>query len=59
MKIELTDEEAEVLSNYLDRKLYRLEEAGLTASYCYPKLYSIKHKISLQKNNNIKLSGNR
>lgn len=52
IKIELTQEEAEVLSNYLDRKLYRLEEAGLTDSYCYPKLYSIKHKISLQKKSN-------
>ena len=28
------------------------EEAGLTDSYCYPKLYSIKHKINLQKNKN-------
>ena len=52
IKVELTEEEAEVLTNYLERKLYRLEEAGLTDSYCYPRLYQIKRKISLQKNKN-------
>ena len=50
MNIELTKEEIEVLKNYLDHKLYRLEEAGLTDSYCYPKLYQIRHKIGLQNN---------
>ena len=43
--IELTAEEKEVLENYLDHKLYRLEEAGLTDSKCYPLLYSIRKKL--------------
>ena len=45
IKVELTKEEAEVLENYLTHKLVRLEEAGLTDSYCYPKLYQIKRKL--------------
>jgi len=43
--LELTQDEAEVLENYLFRKLCRLEEAGLTDSRCYPLLYSIRQKI--------------
>ncbi len=46
MKLELTKEEAEVLENYLMHKLVRLEEAGLTDSYCYPKLYQIHRKLN-------------
>lgn len=45
MKIELTKEEAEVLDNYIFRKAVRLEEAGLTDSYCYPKLMSVHKKL--------------
>lgn len=52
-KIELTKEEIEVLKNYLDRKLYKLEEAGLTDSYCYPRLYQIRRKLGLQNNENM------
>ena len=43
--IKLTKEEKEVLETYLDRKLYKLEESGLTDSKCYPLLYSIRHKL--------------
>ena len=49
MKIELTEEEAEVLSNYLDRKLYRLEEAGLTDAICYKNLYQVRRKLNRKK----------
>ena len=51
--IELTKEEVEILKNYLDRKLYKLEEAGLTDSYCYPRLYQIRRKLGLQNNENM------
>ena len=46
IKIELTEEEAEVVSNYLFRKVCRLEEAKLEDSYCYPRLYSTHRKLS-------------
>jgi len=51
IKLELTEEEAEVLADYLFKKCARLEESGLTDSRCYPLLYSIKHKINEQKKN--------
>ena len=40
ISIELTEEEAEVVSNYVFRKVCKLED-----SYCYPRLYSAYHKI--------------
>ncbi len=43
--INLTQEEAEVLENYLFRKCIKLEESKLTDSKCYPLLYSIKQKL--------------
>ena len=46
IKIELTEEEAEVVSNYIFRKVCRLEDADLKDSYCYPRLYSAYHKLS-------------
>lgn len=38
MKIEMSEEAAKVLDDYALRKAIRLEESGLTDSYCYPKL---------------------
>ena len=46
IKIELTKEEAEVISNYIFKKVCRLEDAKLEDSYCYPRLYSTYHKLS-------------
>ena len=46
IKIELTKEEAEVVSNYIFKKVCRLEDAKLEDSYCYPRLYSAYHKLS-------------
>ena len=46
IKIELTEEEAEVISNYIFRKVCRPEDAKLEDSYCYPRLYSAYHKLS-------------
>ena len=46
IKIELTKEEAEVISNYIFRKVCRLEDADLKYSYCYPRLYSAYRKLS-------------
>ena len=43
--ITLSADEAEVLENYLERKCYRLEEADLKDSYCYPRLLSVLHKV--------------
>lgn len=48
IKIELTEEEAEVISDYVLRKCYRLEEANLKDSKCYPNLYSVYNKIQRQ-----------
>lgn len=47
MKVELTQEEVEVLKNYLLRKCMKLEEANLTDSKCYPLLYSVYRKINI------------
>lgn len=41
----LTDDEAEVLENYLFKKICRLEDAGLTDSHCYPLLCSMRRKL--------------
>ncbi len=46
IKIELTEEEAEVISNYIFKKVCRLEDAKLEDSYCYPRLYSAYHKFA-------------
>ena len=46
IKIELTKDEAEVISNYIFRKVCRLEDANLKDSYCYPRLYSAYRKLS-------------
>ena len=45
IKIELTEEEAEVVSDYIFRKVCRLEDAKLEDSYCYPRLYGAYHKL--------------
>ena len=47
IKIELTKEEAEVISNYIFKKVCRLEDAKLEDSYCYPRLYSAYRKLSV------------
>ena len=54
IKIELTKDEAEVISNYIFKKVCRLEDANLKDSYCYPRLYSIYHKLSAALNNDKK-----
>lgn len=46
INIKLTEEEAEVVSNYIFKKVCRLEDAKLEDSYCYPRLYSAYHKLS-------------
>lgn len=46
IKIELTEEEAEVISNYIFKKVCRLEDADLKDSYCYPRLYGAYRKLS-------------
>ena len=45
IKIELTEEEAEVVSNYIFKKVCRLEDAKLEDSYCYPRLYGAYRKL--------------
>ena len=50
IKIELTEEEAEVVSNYIFKKVCRLEDANLKDSYCYPRLYSAYRKLSAAMN---------
>lgn len=45
LDISLPKDEAEVLKNYLLRKLERLEDAKLEDSYCYSKLQSVYYKI--------------
>lgn len=44
--IQLTEEEAEVLDDYIFRKACRLKEAGLEDSKCYPNLMSVHRKIT-------------
>ena len=46
IKIELTDEEADVVGDYIFRKVCKLEDAKLEDSYCYPRLYSAYRKLS-------------
>ena len=54
--LQLTKDEVEVLSNYLDNKLYKLEESNLKDSKCYPLLYSIRHKLNGTRADNHPLS---
>ena len=54
INIKLTEEEAEVISDYIFRKVCRLEDAKLEDSYCYPRLYSAYHKLSVALNNDKK-----
>ena len=54
IKIELTDEEAEVVDNYIFRKMCRLEDAHLEESFCYPRLASAHRKIQRAKQENKK-----
>jgi hypothetical protein len=49
IKIELTEEEAEVVDNYIFRKMCRLEDANLMESFCYPRLASAHRKIQRAK----------
>lgn len=42
---DFTREEAQVVADYLDRRLMHLEEDGLTDSYCYPRIYSFRRKL--------------
>ena len=44
-KIELTETEKEVLSQYIFRKCARLKESGLEDSVCYNELYSVYNKL--------------
>jgi len=44
--ITLTKDEAKVVSEYLFKKVCRLEDAGLRESYCYPRLYTTYNKLS-------------
>ena len=46
INIKLTEEEAEVVSDYIFRKACRLEDAKLEDSYCYPRLYGAYRKLS-------------
>lgn len=48
-KIELTEEEAKILEDYLFRKIINLENSGLTDSKCYPILCSIYNKLGGKK----------
>ena len=50
--IELTEDEAEVVDNYIFRKMCRLEEAHLEESFCYPNLASAHRKIQRARNEN-------
>lgn len=46
IRIELTEEEAKVVEDYLFRKVCRLDEAGLSDSHCRPLLDSARRKLT-------------
>lgn len=46
IRIELTEEEAKVVEDYLFRKVCRLDEAGLSDSRCRPLLDSVRRKLT-------------
>ena len=50
INIKLTEEEAEVVSDYVFRKVCRLEDAKLEDSYCYTRLYGAYRKLSVALN---------
>ena len=50
INIKLTEEEAEVVSDYIFRKVCKLEDAKLEDSYCYPRLYGAYRKLSVALN---------
>lgn len=41
----LTIEELTVVIDYLDRKIWKLEDSNLKDSYCYSKLYFARQKL--------------
>lgn len=43
--IEFTEDEMQVVSDKLLRTMMRLEESGLTDSYCYPRIASFRTKL--------------
>lgn len=45
VKLELTQEEAEMLEKYLFRKQINLENANLTDAKCYPLICNIRKKL--------------
>lgn len=45
MSYDFTEEEIEAVSDYLLRKIMRLEEAHLEDSKCYPLLVSFRQKL--------------
>lgn len=49
-KIELTDEEVEVLEGYIFRKMCNLENLDLTDCKCYKIFYSIRQKLTKEEN---------
>ena len=52
MTITLTDEEVDVLKDYLTRKTMRLEECGIKDSRCYLAMMSILFKIYREEEKN-------
>lgn len=54
MTLNLTDNEIDVLTDYLTRKAMRLEESGLHDSRCCLAMNSILLKIHKEKKNNDK-----
>lgn len=51
-----TEDEIEVISDYLLRKMMRLEESGLADSYCYPRIASFRAKLLKKDRKNSKKS---
>lgn len=45
VNLEMTKEEAQILSDYLFKRLMRLEEAGLKDSTCYKVFYKLRQKL--------------
>lgn len=43
--LELREDEAKVLDECVSRRMYSLEESGLTDSYCYPRLAAVRHRL--------------
>ena len=45
VRLDMPDDEAKVLDECVSRRMYSLEEAGLTDSYCYPKLSAVRQRL--------------